>query len=223
MLEAYEIGISLALQDGVSDGIALIRRDLAALDRAIAATSQSLTRLQVQAGTPSPVHVPSATQPKPMVQAASSPAVPEQQALPATPKDPVHPPMSNQPRPDAPVLDIRSPISGRPTSAMEPSYTEPAAEASAGNLRCLDIQSAIVSIGYDATAVEYRSTSGELSAASEPRRSPGPSQACSAVGTGRSVRARRGSDRIQSSRRPAHSVTATPGCSGHALARHSPA
>ena len=125
MLEAYEIGISLALQDGVSDGIALIRRDLAALDRAIAATSQSLTRLQVQAGTPSPVHVPSATQPKPMVQAASSPAVPEQQALPATPKDPVHPPMSNQPRPDAPVLDIRSPISGRPTSAMEPSIQNP--------------------------------------------------------------------------------------------------
>ena len=44
MLEAYEVGISLALQDGVSDGIALIRRDLAALDRAIAATSQNLAQ-----------------------------------------------------------------------------------------------------------------------------------------------------------------------------------
>ena len=50
MLEAYEIGISLALQDGVSAGIALIRRDLAALDRAIAATSQNLAQLQAQAG-----------------------------------------------------------------------------------------------------------------------------------------------------------------------------
>ena len=50
MLEAYEIGISLALQDGVSAGIALIRRDLDALDRAIAATSQNLVSLQAQAG-----------------------------------------------------------------------------------------------------------------------------------------------------------------------------
>ena len=50
MLEAYEIGISLALQDGVSTGIALVRRDLDALDRAIAATSQNLARLQAQAG-----------------------------------------------------------------------------------------------------------------------------------------------------------------------------
>ena len=55
MLEAYEIGISLALQDGVSAGIALIRRDLDTLDRAIAATSQNLAKLQAQAGqTPAP-------------------------------------------------------------------------------------------------------------------------------------------------------------------------
>ncbi len=48
MPEAYEVGITLALQDGVSAGIQLIRRDLTLLDRAIAATSQNLSRLQAQ-------------------------------------------------------------------------------------------------------------------------------------------------------------------------------
>lgn len=52
MTEAYEIGITLALQDGVSDGIAIIRRDLAALDRAIAATSANLAHLHQAEATP---------------------------------------------------------------------------------------------------------------------------------------------------------------------------
>ncbi len=52
MSEAYEVGITLALQDGVSAGIQLIQRDLALLDRAIAATSQSLTALGGKAGGP---------------------------------------------------------------------------------------------------------------------------------------------------------------------------
>ena len=46
MAEAYEIGISLALEDGVSAGIAAIRRDLSLLDRAIAVTSNHLTELR---------------------------------------------------------------------------------------------------------------------------------------------------------------------------------
>ena len=54
MIEAYEIGISLALQDGVSDGIDLIRRKLASLDQAIAATSNSLARLQQAGGVAQP-------------------------------------------------------------------------------------------------------------------------------------------------------------------------
>ena len=78
MIEAYEIGISLALQDGVSAGIALIRRDLETLDRAIAATSQHLTQLQTQAGRPSVVvgktpNLMPASKPAPVV-AASNPA-----------------------------------------------------------------------------------------------------------------------------------------------------
>ena len=80
MIEAYEIGISLVLQDGVSDGIALIRRDLAALDRAIAATSQNLARLA--AATPAsiaaPVRLPATRNPPapepPVTEAASPPS-----------------------------------------------------------------------------------------------------------------------------------------------------
>ena len=51
MPEAYEVGITLALQNGVSAGIELIQRDLAVLDRAIAVTSSNLAQLQAQAGT----------------------------------------------------------------------------------------------------------------------------------------------------------------------------
>lgn len=46
MIEAYEIGIKLALQDGVSEGIAAIRRDLGSLDQAIAQTALRLGALQ---------------------------------------------------------------------------------------------------------------------------------------------------------------------------------
>ncbi len=46
MIEAYEIGIKLALQDGVSEGIAAIRRDLGSLDLAIAQTTLRLNQLQ---------------------------------------------------------------------------------------------------------------------------------------------------------------------------------
>ncbi len=46
MIEAYEIGIRLALQDGVSEGIAAIRRDLGSLDQAIAQTTLRLGQLQ---------------------------------------------------------------------------------------------------------------------------------------------------------------------------------
>ena len=46
MIEAYEIGIKLALQDGVSEGIAAIRRDLGSLDQAIAQTTLRLSQLQ---------------------------------------------------------------------------------------------------------------------------------------------------------------------------------
>ena len=49
MIDAYEIGIQLLLQDDVSAGLAVINRGLADVDRAIAATSASLAGLVSQA------------------------------------------------------------------------------------------------------------------------------------------------------------------------------
>ncbi len=49
MVDAYEIGIQLALQDGVSAGIEAIERELAEVDRAIAATSAGLQALMLTA------------------------------------------------------------------------------------------------------------------------------------------------------------------------------
>lgn len=45
MIDAYEIGIQLALQDGVSAGLETISRELADVDRAIAATTAGLEAL----------------------------------------------------------------------------------------------------------------------------------------------------------------------------------
>ena len=71
MIEAYEIGISLALQDGVSEGIAVIRRELATLDQAIAATTSNFARLQQVAGAapraPAPPSIPPPRSPAPGV------------------------------------------------------------------------------------------------------------------------------------------------------------
>ena len=46
MIEAFEIGITLALDNGVASGIAAIRQDLDALDRAIASSSAGLATLR---------------------------------------------------------------------------------------------------------------------------------------------------------------------------------
>ena len=46
MIEAYEIGITLALDNGVSSGVAAIRQDLEALDRAVASSSAGLFALR---------------------------------------------------------------------------------------------------------------------------------------------------------------------------------
>lgn len=49
MNDAYTIGITLALEDGVSDGIAVIRQDLASLDAAIAGSMAGLATLRAAA------------------------------------------------------------------------------------------------------------------------------------------------------------------------------
>jgi hypothetical protein len=50
MIDAYTVGITLALDNGVSTGIATIRRDLSALDKAIDRGATGLNRLQQAAG-----------------------------------------------------------------------------------------------------------------------------------------------------------------------------
>ena len=45
MIDAYEIGIELALQDGVTAGLVVVARELAALDLAVAASSAGLVAL----------------------------------------------------------------------------------------------------------------------------------------------------------------------------------
>ena len=49
MIDAYEIGINLALQDGVSAGVEAIIRELEALDAAVAASAAGLERLVAEA------------------------------------------------------------------------------------------------------------------------------------------------------------------------------
>lgn len=81
MIDAYTIGIKLALEDGVSAGIAAIRQDLATLDRAIESTAAGLIALrrlgqQVSLVTrddaqPAPANVPPAARP---TRAAIAPA-----------------------------------------------------------------------------------------------------------------------------------------------------
>ena len=54
MIDAYTIGITIALDDGVSAGVATIKQDLLALDRAVQATAAgllALRRLGEQVGT----------------------------------------------------------------------------------------------------------------------------------------------------------------------------
>lgn len=46
MIDAYTIGITIALEDGVSAGVATIKQDLLALDRAIQATTAGLLALR---------------------------------------------------------------------------------------------------------------------------------------------------------------------------------
>ena len=55
MIDAYTIGISIALDDGVSEGIAQIRRKLVALD---AATRSSISQVELLRQVAATVTVP---------------------------------------------------------------------------------------------------------------------------------------------------------------------
>ena len=164
MLEAYEIGISLALQDGVSAGIALIRSDLATLDRAIAATSQNLARLQAQASQTAapPRPAPAAPNPAPVRATATSPAEPPDpvplpgaaaskpaeplpnaapppavMAAAPTPERPLNRPAPLPPSlaPNAPAIPPPQVSEGRPTTATITTQLRPTKPASSAQPR----------------------------------------------------------------------------------------
>ena len=74
MIDAYTIGITLALEDGVSDGLANVRRELEILDRAIAQSTAGMDELcrlgqKLGAVTESPSSVP----PRPPIEAIPKP------------------------------------------------------------------------------------------------------------------------------------------------------
>ena len=95
MIDAYEIGIRLALENGVSAGVAEIHRDLAALDAAIGHSAAGLISLrQLGAGLSPPDHRPSslaaAAQLKTKPKAASTPVdgLPRERELEVVPSRP---------------------------------------------------------------------------------------------------------------------------------------
>ena len=80
MIDAYEIGITLALDNGAEVGIAAIRRDLAALDRAVAVSSSGLLTLRNLAENltvSAPNHMPGPPTTPASLPAPPSEAVPE--------------------------------------------------------------------------------------------------------------------------------------------------
>lgn len=109
MIDAYEIGIRLALENGVSEGLSVIRRDLLALDAAIAHSAAGLMALQqLAAGVLTP-GLPAARPPTPP---------------PARPPAPNVPPLEPVLR-SPPAKPERSSTPARTVSDIAPSRVEP--------------------------------------------------------------------------------------------------
>ena len=128
MDEAYTIGIRLALEDGASAGIAMLRRDLAALDRAMTVSMGGLERLRergsaVGRALPPP---PPLAQPQPRVSAPDATTIP----LPPVPALASPPPF---PRPSQPVPALPPAFAPLPPPApvLPHLQTEPAAPSMA--------------------------------------------------------------------------------------------
>lgn len=109
MEDAYVIGIRLALENGVSAGIAAISSELASLDAAIAATTSHLERLQTLARSTeiprqrqSPDASAAPAQPDPMTPAQTNPG--------ATFATPAHPMSVEQPRAASPGTATAPPV-----------------------------------------------------------------------------------------------------------------
>jgi len=120
MIDAATIGITLALNNGVSDGIAQIRRDLAALDAAVNASAAGLTRLAALAegaGLALPARAAAALlPPAPRPTPAAAPAEAMETGAPATGAAPAASPLP-APMPTAPASGGAAPIPPAPAPA----------------------------------------------------------------------------------------------------------
>lgn len=123
MIDAYEIGIRLALENGVSEGLAVIRRDLSALDAAIAHSAAGLTALQqLAAGVLTP-GLPAAKPPTPPPARPPAPNVPP--AEPAPRPAPVKTEPSTAPvRAESEGVPIRFEAPVRPSASYGPAQPE---------------------------------------------------------------------------------------------------
>ncbi len=115
MIDAYEIGIRLALENGVSEGLAVIRRDLGILDAAIARSAAGLIGLQQLAG--------GLIAPNPPV--VRQPAPPPERATPADPSEPPRPtPLPTLPLP-LPVDPVKREAQAANASSVSPAAPIP--------------------------------------------------------------------------------------------------
>ena len=114
MIDAATIGITLALQDGVSEGIAAIRRDLSALDRAVDVSAVNLARLGTMAN---------ALQSGQLGRLTEVIGRPANSALPRTAQEPAAPPAV---APESLVESGSMPSSSPPSVTLVPTRTSTA-------------------------------------------------------------------------------------------------
>jgi len=138
VIDAASIGIRLALDDGVSAGIVTIRRDLAALDRAVGSSSANLLRLCGLAETLATLDFSRLTE---ATRTAAAALLPRPHSVPAAQADaPAEISASDTPAraPASPVLPQAVP--GAPARAGEPPVPTPMARR-ATVLRVEDVAS----------------------------------------------------------------------------------
>lgn len=132
MIDAYTIGIRLALEDGVSAGIAAIRQDLAILDRAIASTAAGLValrRLGQQASIITHGDAEPAPAPLNPAQTTVAPASPRASVAGPNPSNPPADALDAQPSPDRKAPDAPIVPLDRPRNHVAP-ITQPSVTAS---------------------------------------------------------------------------------------------
>ncbi len=153
MIEAYEIGIRLALDDGISAGVQAIRRELIELDRVVEASAVRLASLRAAAGLPA---VPSVAEP-PRSEAVQSAETEE-------PQQPARPVVAGpEPADEQPDVARRGPSSGLAVTLekLDDAPATASAPSSAGERQLAPAEPV-------ADAGPYRPSSAATSEAPEP-------------------------------------------------------